>query len=62
MIQYLLFTGIDVFLGNIGVPQHGKYLFLLYQQTQHQPGDLLMLLHSERIFGECHSKVPFMTV
>lgn len=61
-MQYLLFTGIDAFLGNIGVPQHGKYLFLLYQQTRHQPGDLLMLLHSERISGECHSKVPFMTV
>lgn len=59
-MEYLLFTGVNMFLGNIGAPQHGKYLFLLYQQTEYQPGDLLMF--HERIFAECHSKIPFLAL
>lgn len=53
---------VNMFLGNIGISQHGKYLFLLYQQTEHHSGDLLMFLHNERTFAEYHSKIPFMTL
>lgn len=61
-MEHLLFTGVNVILGNIAVLQHGKYLFLFYQQTEHQSGDLLMFLHDERTFADCHSKIPFMSL
>lgn len=62
VMEHLLFTGVNVFQGNIGVPQHGKYLFPLYQQTEYHSGDLLMFLHNERTFAERHSKIPFMAL
>ena len=61
MTEYpVVYQMLMCFRGISEYPWYGKYLYLLYQQAKRQPGDLLMLLHWGRTFGECHSKVPFM--
>lgn len=59
MREYPVYQALMCFWVILEYPWHGKYLHLLYQQAEHQSGELLVLLHWGRTFGERHNKVPF---